>query len=344
MQTDLNVIFGTGAVGSWTARALVDQGLAVRAVNRSGRRPELMPAEVEVVAADAADAAQAISAARGASTVYQALNPPYDRWHDLFPGLQAGALAAAKAAGAVYVSIENLYMYDSARPINEDSPVAPVSKKGALRRRMAEEVMAAHERGEVRAVAVRSSDYYGPGVTGSSFGELVFGKLVAGKKAQVGGSLTQPHSFAYIEDVGRTAAELGMRDDVLGRVWIAPHAPALTQGEMVEAACRILGLPPAVTAVSPFMMRLAGLFVPGARESVEMMYEFTRPFVVDSSRIERELGLKATPVDVGLQRSVEWYRLRAVSGAGGAETAVGGGASWQTGRTAGQTATTTARR
>ena len=41
-----------------------------------------------------------------ASVVYQALNPPYHQWHEFFPGLQAGALAAAKAAGARYVSIE----------------------------------------------------------------------------------------------------------------------------------------------------------------------------------------------------------------------------------------------
>ena len=334
MSNELHVIFGTGPVGRWTARALVDQGLAVRAVNRSGRRPELMPAEVEVVAADAADPAQAIAAAEGASTVYQALNPPYHRWHELFPGLQAGALAAAEAAGAVYVSIENLYLYDSSRPMSEDSPVAPVSKKGELRRRMAEEVMAAHERGEVRAVALRSSDYYGPGVTGSSFGEPVFGNLVAGKKAQVGGSLTQPHSFAYIEDVGRAAAELGMRDDVLGRVWIAPHAPARTQGEMVEAACALLGIPPAVTAVSPLMMRLAGVFIPGARASVEMMYEFTGPFVVDSSRVERELGLRATPVDAALERTVEWYRRRAATQTDPGASGVEGAASWKTGTTA----------
>ena len=33
-------------------------------------------------------------------------------------------------------------------------------------------------------------------------GRMVFGNLVAGKKAQLSGSATQPHSFAYIEDVG----------------------------------------------------------------------------------------------------------------------------------------------
>jgi hypothetical protein len=75
-----------------------------------------------------------------------------------------------------------------------------------------------------------------------------------------------------------------------------------------------------------------------------MMDESTRPFVVDASRIERDLGLTATPVDMGLRRTMEWYRRRAVSGAGGVEPAVRGGPSWQTGTPAGQTATTTARR
>ncbi|MGB4441101.1 MAG: NAD-dependent epimerase/dehydratase family protein [Coriobacteriia bacterium] len=311
MEKELHVILGTGPAGCWTARALVDRGLSVRAVNRSGKRPELMPAEVEMSAANVSDAAQAIAAAEGATTVYQALNPEYHQWHEFFPGLQAGALAAAKAAGAVYVSIENLYMYDSSDVMSEAALIAPVSKKGTLRQHMAEEVMAAHERGEIRAVALRSSDYYGPGVTGSAFGDMVFGNLVAGKKAQVSGSLSKPHSFAYIEDVGRAAAELGVRDDVLGRVWIAPHAPAQTQGQMVEAACRLLGVPMKATGISPMMMRLAGLFIPQAKAGVEMMYEFTKPFVVDSGRIEIELGLKPTPIEKGLSQTVDWYVRRA---------------------------------
>lgn len=217
MESELHVILGTGSVGCWTARALLDEGKAVCGVNRSGRRPALMPADVEIRAADVTDSAQAIEAASGASAVYQALNPEYHEWHKLFPGLQAGALAGAKAAGARYVSIENLYMYDSTGVITEDSPIHPVSKKGALRLRMAEEVMGAHERGEIQATALRSSDYYGPGVRDSAFGEMVFDKLLAGKKAQVGGSLKMPHSFAFIEDVGRAAARLGVDDASLGQ-------------------------------------------------------------------------------------------------------------------------------
>jgi nucleoside-diphosphate-sugar epimerase len=289
---------------------LSSHGRAVRAVNRNGVRPDLMPADVEVVMADAANPTQAIAAASGASVVYQALNPPYHLWHEFFPGLQAGALAAAKAANARYVSIENLYMYDSTRPMTEDSPVAPVSKKGALRQKMAEEVMAAHRRGDVRATALRSSDYYGPGVVASALGDGFFGNLVAGKKALVIGSKQMRHSFSYIEDVGLAAATLGTDDKALGRVWIAPHAEAGTQGEMAEEVGRVLGSESRIRVVSPLMMRVAGLFSPIARASAEMMYEFTSTFVVDSSRIEREFDLSATPMTVAIERTIAWYRGR----------------------------------
>ena len=308
MPSELDVIFGTGPVGCWTARALRSHGRAVRAVNRNGVRPDLMPGDVEMVKADAANPTQAIAAANGASVVYQALNPPYHQWHEFFPGLQTNALAAAKAANARYVSIENLYMYDSSRPMTEDSPVAPVSKKGALRQKMAEEVMAAHRRGDVRATALRSSDYYGPGVLAAALGERFFGNLVAGKKAQVIGSTKMRHSFAYIEDVGIAAATLGTEAKALGRAWIAPHAPAGTQGEMAEEVCRVLGIESRISVVSPLMMGLVGLFSPIARASAEMMYEFTGTFVVDSSRIERELDLSATPMTVAIERTIAWYR------------------------------------
>lgn len=79
---------------------------------------------------------------------------------------------------------------------------------------------------------------------------------------------------------------------------------------MVEAAWACLGIPPRMTVISPLMMRFAGLFIPAAKESVEMMYEFANPFVVDSGRIERELGLLPAPIEMGLEQTVSWYAQR----------------------------------
>ncbi len=311
MASNLHVIFGTGPVGCWIARSLREQNIPIRAVNRSGKRPSLMPADAEIVAADVTDLSAAKDAARGASVVYQALNPEYHQWHEFFPSLQAGALAAAKAAGARYVSVENLYMYDSSGPMTEDSPVEPRSKKGALRARMAQEVLDAHRRGDVEATTLRSSDYYGPGVLGSAMGEMVFGNLVKGKKAQISGAKDKLHSVAYIEDVGTAAAIIGTHTDAAGKVWIAPHAAPWTQGKIIEEAARILGAESRMSIITPFMMRLAGLFIAPARETVEMMYEFTEDFVVDDRRIRQAFGVRATPIETGLERTVQWYLKQA---------------------------------
>ncbi|MEI6243961.1 MAG: NAD-dependent epimerase/dehydratase family protein [Acidobacteriota bacterium] len=308
MSVSLHVILGTGPVGCWIAHALCDMGHEVRAINRTGRRSALMPSPVDVVAADAFDSAALIAATGRASVIYQALNPAYHRWHQDFPALQSSALDAAHAAHARYVSIDNLYMYDASSTMTEDSPVAPRSRKGALRARMAEEVWSAHELGDVRVAVLRSSDYFGPGVTVSAMADMVFGNLLKKKKAQVLGSATQPHSWAYIEDVGRAAAMLGTSEDALGHTWIAPHAAPRTQREMVERACNAMGVPMRMSVISPFMLRLAGLFNAGAREMVEMSYEFTAPFVVNSTRIQRTFAMSPTPLDEAIERTVRWYK------------------------------------
>ena len=56
------------------------------------------------------------------------------------------------------------------------------------------------------------------------------------------------------------------------------------------------------------MMSIGGLFIPEARESVEMMYEFEKPFVVDSSKFEKTFGMKATPLPVALRETAAWYK------------------------------------
>ena len=311
MAKDLVVIFGTGPVGCWTACALVEMGFDVRAVNRSGVRPVLLPERADLRVADVADDRQAAGAAAGAVAVVQALNPPYHRWHELFPALQKSALAAAERHGARYVSIENLYMYDAGAPIREDSPLRPMGRKGDLRWRMAEEVMAAHVRGDVRATQLRSADYYGPGVTGSAWGERVFAPLLAGKAAQLTGSLDVPHAVAYIEDVGRAAAARGGRAAARGPAGVAPPPPPRTPRALVALAAAAAGVPPKASGMGPLMMRIGGLFVPQAREMVEMMGQFTRPFEVDSGRIQRDFGLTPTPLAEGMARAVAWYRERA---------------------------------
>src|SRR3954452_23016484 len=58
-------------------------------------------------------------------------------------------------------------------------------------------------------------------------------------------------------------------------------------------------------------MRALGLVNRTVREINEMRYEFDEPFIVDASRAETELGLRATPLADAVDETVRWYRAQA---------------------------------
>jgi nucleoside-diphosphate-sugar epimerase len=69
-----------------------------------------------------------------------------------------------------------------------------------------------------------------------------------------------------------------------------------------------MGIEPKFSAMGKTMMWIGGLFIPEAKESVEMMYEFEQPFIVDSSCFENTFGMKATPMKEAIKETVAWYK------------------------------------
>ncbi len=307
---ELHVVFGTGPVGAGVMRALLKRGKRVRMVNRSGR-PSLATGDVpgvEFVRADAYDPASAQAAVADATHVYQCAQPEYHEWEAKFPPLQASILNAAAAANAKLILMENLYMYGDPQgaPIAEDLPYRPHTRKGKVRAQMAEAWQEAHAQGKLRAASGRASDFYGPAYM--IMGEQVFYPVLAGKRASAIGSLDLPHTFSYTEDVGEALVILGEHDEALGQAWHIPSPEAITQRELLTMIYEIAGQTPKLGVVSPFMMRVGGLFVHGAREMVEMLYEFTQPFVLDSRRFTQAFDMTATPYREALAQTIGWFR------------------------------------
>jgi nucleoside-diphosphate-sugar epimerase len=306
---ELHVVFGTGPVGMSVMDELVRRGpRRVRMVNRSGRAR--VPHGVEVTGGDATDEAFAREASEGASVVYNALNPPYNKWPELFPRLQAGVLEGAASAGAKLIAMENLYMFGptGGRPITEDLPHAPNTRKGRVRARMSQELMEAHRSGKVRVAIGRASDFFGPRVLTSAAGEQVFGRAVEGKSAQVAGDPDQPHTYTYVPDIGKGLVILGEREEALGGAWHLPSPETVTTRKFVEMIFEEVGRPARLQAAPKIVLRAVGLFNPGIRETIEMLYEFEEPFVVDDSGFERAFGKRATPLREAIERTVRWYR------------------------------------
>ncbi|MBL8078587.1 MAG: NAD(P)H-binding protein [Anaerolineales bacterium] len=306
-----HVILGTGAIGRAIAEELIKRGESVRMVNRSGTMEEA-PAGAEVVASDLYNPAKVKEVTRGAKVVYQSSQPNYFEWVEKFPLLQKSIMDGLTGSDIKLVLVENLYMYGESdgKPLTEDMPHNTHTKKGKTRSEMSKAAFAAHREGKLRVTAGRGSDFFGAwGLPTAAMGERTFYPLLNGKAANLVGNIDLPHTHTYIPDFGKALVVLGERAEADGQAWHVPNDnPRITQREMVKMIAEEMSIQPKMSAMGKTMMRLGGLFIPEAREMVEMMYEFEQPFIVDSSKFENAFGIKATPMREAIRRTVAWYR------------------------------------
>lgn len=303
---ELHVIFGTGPVGYWTMVELIRLGKRVRMVNRSGKAD--VPAGVEVIAADAYDLNSTKAAVQGAAAVYQSAQPHYHEWVKKFPPLQSNILEAAASVGAKLIVTDNLYMYGDpqGQTITEDMPIQAHTRKGKVRAAMAEAVMSAHRAGKVRAAIGRASDFWGP--RDMVQGLQLFYPALAGQTVNLLGDVQQPHSFTYVKDFGTALATLGTRDESLGQIWIAPTNAPITQADLLKLVEREIGKPVKYRVGGKLILSIMGLFNKSAGEVVEMLYEFTKPFVVSSHKFEQAFGIRPTPLEQAVRETVAWFK------------------------------------
>jgi nucleoside-diphosphate-sugar epimerase len=306
------VIFGTGPLGLSVLDALVERGKNdLILVNRSGQLEEALPEGVEIVSGEATDPQQVAAICSGAEVVFHCAQPGYTEWPEKFPPITEGILQGVSQTKARLVFGDNLYMYGPVDgPIHEKLPYRATGRKGKTRAAMAARLLEAHQAGEVQVAIGRGSDFFGPRVTDSAIGELVFDAALHGKTVNLLGDIDQPHSYTYIKDFGRALVELGTSPTALGQAWHVPNAQALSTRGFIELIERELGNPIKTRAAGNGSLTLLGLFVPELREMKEMLYEFEEPFVVDSSKFEDQFDTQATPIDEAVRETLAWYRER----------------------------------
>lgn len=310
---ELHVVVGAGPVGSGIASALAEAGREVRVVTRSGSGPD-HPA-VERVAADASDPDRLARLCAGASTVYNAANPPYTRWVTDWPPLAASLLRAAGTTGAVLVTVSNLYVYGRVdAPMTERTPLHPHDSKGRVREAMWQQALAAHDAGRVRYVEVRGSDYPDAPAATSHLSRHV-PAVLAGRRCRVMGSPDQPHSWTSTVDVVALAVAAAADGSAHGRAWHVPTAPPRTQRQALADLAQLAGAPePKVSGTAPALLRAVGTLAPYVREVAGTVYQFTDPFVIDDSAAREQFGLQPQPWSRTLQRVLEQGAVAATPG------------------------------
>ncbi|MFC7490827.1 MULTISPECIES: NAD-dependent epimerase/dehydratase family protein [unclassified Knoellia] len=297
-----HVVLGAGPVGSAIATNLLERGEDVTVVTRSGGGPE----GTTRVRTDVADATALSAVAEGAQVIYNALNPAdYNAWPTTWPPLAASILTAAERSGAVVAVVDNLYPFGPVDvPMSAALPDRPSSVKGAIRMRMWQDLLAAVESGRISgAVAVRGSDYVGAGPSLVSL--LVYARAAQGKRAFVPADLDAPHTWTNPGDAGRLLVEAALDPQFHGRYWLVPSAPAVSVRVLAERAGTIAGWPPVRLSHLPRLaVQGAGVFSSMAKATLEMAYQFHRPFLVDASETAERFGGGFTPLDESLVQNL----------------------------------------
>ena len=305
MQT---ILGAGGPIGIELAKELPKFTDKVKLVNRN---PKSVTGNEELINADLLNLDDVDKAVTGSEVVYLTVGLKYSIkvWERDWPIIIENVIQACKKNNSKLVFFDNIYMYDPnyLGNMTEETPQNPVSKKGKVRKQIADRIIKEVEDGNINGLIARSADYYGPSIKNTSIlTETVFNKLALNKKADWFGSVNKKHSFTFTPDAGKATALLGNTDDAFGEVWHLPTAPDPFTGlEWINSIASELTVEPKVRVTSKSMIKLLGLFIPIMKELSEMFYQYDRDYVFNSEKFENKFNFKATSYTIGIREIIE---------------------------------------
>lgn len=304
------VLGATGGIGGEFSSRLASAGWQVRALNRA---PDSAGKDgrFQWIRGDAMVAADVAAAAKGASLIVHAVNPPgYRDWDKLVLPMLDNTIAAAEANGARIVLPGTVYNYgpDAFPVITEDAPQKPLTRKGKIRVEMERRLKDAAARGQAKVLIVRAGDFFGPRAVNSWFSQ---GLAKAGSRPK---TITYPgkrgvgHQWAYLPDLAETMLRLvehpGLDDFAtfnFGGHWDGEGV------SMIGAIRRALDEPFLPVKGMPWaIMRLASPFVSFFKEVMEMRYLWKVPVRLDNAKLVALLGSEPhTPLDEAVRATLK---------------------------------------
>ncbi len=307
MQT---ILGATGIIGRELAKELVKYTTAIRLVSRN---PKKINETDELVKADLKIYKEVLNAVKGSEVVYLTAGLKYDFriWQKEWPLIMKNVIDACKASGSSLVFFDNVYSYGSVSGwMTEDTPYNPVSKKGEVRKHIAEMIMNEVKQGTLKAMIVRAADFYGAG-TLAFVTATVFDNYAKGKSAQWLISDKYKHSFTYAIDAAKGTALLGNTGSAYNQVWHLPtDKNVLTGKEFIELTAKEFGVKPKYMNISKWMLKIIGLFQAEIRESVEMTYQNDSDYLFSSEKFEKAFGIKPTSYAEGIKETVRLIRKK----------------------------------
>ena len=302
------ILGANGTIGKILASELKNYTNQIRLVSRN---PEKVNETDELFPADLSDTKMVEKAIEGSGLVYLVVGFDYNIkvWRDKWPKLMKATIDACIKHKAKLVFFDNIYLYDikAIGHMLEDSPINPPGKKGLVRKEIAEMLMNEVKAGNLTALIARAPDFYGPDNEKSILIELVYKNLLKRKRPNWFIDATKKHSFIYTPDAAKATAILGNTPEAFNQVWHLPiDNNTLTGQEWIALFNKEMKTSKKVMVLPMFMLKLSGIFIPLMREMPEMMYQYDRDYIFDSSKFNSRFNFTPTTYEMGVKQIVNY--------------------------------------
>jgi nucleoside-diphosphate-sugar epimerase len=307
----MHTILGAGGpVANSLIDVLSNAGESVRLVSRKKIQTS---GKAIWVGADLKDFLQLKKAVEGSTIIYMCAGLEYNKkvWAVEWPLIMQNLIDVTKYTGARLIFFDNVYMYGLVKGVmTEETPYNPVSVKGEIRAKIAEQLMHEAERGNIMATIARAADFYGAESLNSVFDSMVLMKYAKKQKAMWLGNTDAKHSFTYVPDTGEALYRLAKDTASTNQVWHLPTAAALEGKKFIELAASAFNVKPEYTRINKLLLQIIGLFNKVIGETVEMYYQYQYDYVFSSEKFEKAYGLKPTSYGDGITQCSKKLRVQ----------------------------------
>jgi nucleoside-diphosphate-sugar epimerase len=315
----------TGFLGTHVTRALLERGLAVRALTRPGSPPAPGRSEPAPVGA-LNDSAGLRGALEGVTSVIHLAayvhrpRVPNDEaaYREVNVEGTVALLDAAMAAGIrdfVFVSTVKAVGEISHEPWTEHTRPVPVDPYGRTKLAAEEAVRAAAVRHGLHAPILRLPLVYGPGMRANAL--RLFQLVDRGVPLPLG-AVHNRRSLLYVGNF--VAAVITTIEHEAGNdLFFVSDGPPIATPDLVRAIARALGRPARLVSVPVGLMRVAARIgdqmarvVPAVPFTSANLDRVVGSLAVDSSKLSTAVGFQPPyTLDQGLAATADWYRTRA---------------------------------
>ncbi|MCB9383507.1 MAG: NAD-dependent epimerase/dehydratase family protein [Bryobacterales bacterium] len=269
------------------------------------RNPKKVNPSDALHAADLLDAQATASAVAGSSIAYLTVGLPMDTrmWEERFPPMMRNVIAACKQHGCKLVFFDNTYMYpQTSAPQTEETPLAPVGRKGRVRAELAEMLLGEMAKGTIDAVICRAPEFYGPGKTQSLTNSMVFRRIRQQRQIVVPLSDRTKRTLIWTPDASRAMALVGNTPEAYGQTWHLPcDDDRLSYAGLIVLAGELFGRELDHRVLSKWFFRVGGLFNQRLREVRELLPRYGQDNIFVSDKFKQRFpDFQVTPYAEGV--------------------------------------------